>query len=334
MADVSREEMFRLADGDLPPEERQRLIQLISSSEKLKREMDEVLAFNQELRRFWDEHLSRKCPDEARLSAFLEGTLAGDQVAEVEGHLRECPLCRFKIESARQALAELEELELAEERLAPSLIDRLKGNLEKLDPERLLDGLEQALSPTRLGEELFAFLAKGARVLTYPFTSPLEASALLPAGAGGVKLAETGRGFHRKTIVEEGLPFEVELVQFGERFILNLNTREEAYKDALIKYSLLEEGQVRYRGVLLVSGGKSARQFSEEEIETLRPEQSPLTLKIDVLLKGEALSRLTSEKIVGLVERLQEILKSEDPEMAEAALEALRRLEGLIPETS
>lgn len=324
--------MFSLADGDMMPDERERIIEHISSCEECKREMSSVLSFNEKLRRFWSEYLSSKCPDEETLFSFLEEKLTGDQLIEVELHLSVCPICRYKVESARESLEEIERLEKAREELVSSLIKRLKKKLGKIDIEKALEGLEKILVPSRLGEELFAFLSRSVEVLTYPFKTPLEAPALMPVAAGGVKLADTGRGFQRKIVAEEGTPFEIELVQFGERFTLNLKTADEAYRECLVRYSLLEGTEVRRQKVVLVSEGKAAVRFSEEEIEALRPEKSPLKLNLKVLLKGDVISNLKAEDVVTFLERLQALLLSEDPEIAEATLETLKKIETLIPD--
>jgi hypothetical protein len=330
MAHISTEEMFSLADGDLKDEEKQRIIEHITSCERCKRKMEGVLAFNKKLGHFWDDYLSKKCPDEDTLFSYFQGKLEGEQLRAVAEHVSKCPVCRHKIESAEESLATIDQLDVARERLAPSIINRLKQRLEKIEIKKIIDGLEKAIDPTRLGEEFFDFLSKGAQILAYALAKPLEVPALLPVTAGGVKLAETGRGFQRKVIVEEGLPFEVELVQFGDRFILNLKSRYETHQEALVRYIIQEKGQTRRQGVLVVSEGKAALQLSEEDIEALRPEESPLNLKLEVLLKRDVFSGLLAEDVISLVERLHEIMESEDPEMAEAALEALQTLEGMI----
>lgn len=332
MSHVSKEEMFSLADGDLVPKERERIIKHISSCEECKSKISSVLSFNEELRRFWTEYLSTKCLGEETLFSFLEGKLKGDQLAETESHLSVCPVCRHKVESARESLDAIERLESAREDTLPSLIKRFKKNLGKIDVRDVLEGLEKILVPSRLGEELFALLSRRVQVLSYPFTTPLEVPALLPVSAGGVKLADTGKGFQRKIVTEEGTPFEVEMVQFGERFTLNLNTADEAYGEALVRYSLLEGEKVRHQGVLLVSRGKATVSFREEDIETLRPEKSPLKLRLQVLLKGDVVSKFMADDVFILLERLQALLLSKDPEITDAALGTLKKIEALIPE--
>ena len=69
-------------------------------------------------------------------------------------------------------------------------------------------------------------------------------------------------------------------------------------------------------------------QFSEDEIESLRPEKSPLRLKLEILLRGDVTSRVKASDILGFLERLEGLLLSED---ADSALEALKKIEGLIP---
>ena len=129
-----------------------------------------------------------------------------------------------------------------------------------------------------------------------------------------------------------GIPFEVELVQFGERFTINLKTTEEAYDEALIRYSLLEGTDERRRGVFLVSEGKATVSFSEAEIETLRPNKSPMKLNLKVLLKGDVISKITAGDIVSLLEHLQALILSEYPETSAATIEILKKIETLIPE--
>jgi hypothetical protein len=331
MAHISTEEMFGLADGDLPSEERQRIIKHISSCERCREQMRSALSFNEELKRFWDEYLSKKCPDEEMLFGYIERSLEGDQLGEIDEHLLFCPVCRHKVESARESLEEVELLERATNVMVPSLINRLKRQLKKLEIENLLETIEKVLVPGKLGEEFFASLSKGIRVFTYPFITPLDAPALLPVSAGGVKLAETGKGFQRKILVGEGLPFEVEMVQFGDHFLLNIKALEEAHGDALAKYTLQEEGDVRHQGVCLFSEGKATIRLTEQEIEAIRPERRPLSLKLELLPKGEVLTKIKAEDFVGVIERLRENLVSEDPEMVEAAFNALQSIESVIP---
>lgn len=256
----------------------------------------------------------------------------GDSLEAVKKHLEQCPLCRVTLRIATAAQEKGNSLERASKELAPSLIKRVKRQLDKVEVKDLLDDIAKILAPSKLGKELFAFLAGSVEALTYPFATPLEAPALLPVAAGGVKLADSGKGFHRKIVAEEGIPFEVELVQFGERFTLNIKTTDEGHSEALAEYSLLEGEEVKRQGVLLISEGKAALKFSEEEIETVRPEKTPLKLNLKVLLRGDFISKLTEEDVVSLFERLQALLLSEDSEIAEATMGILRKIETLFPE--
>ena len=131
MAHVTEEEMFHLADGDITSEEKKRLIDHISSCESCKKQMSSILSFNEELQRFWDEYLSGKCPDKETIFAFMGNELGENELASVEEHLSECSVCRHKVESIRESLAEIERLEHASEVQIPSLINRIKQHLGK-----------------------------------------------------------------------------------------------------------------------------------------------------------------------------------------------------------
>jgi hypothetical protein len=112
---------------------------------------------------------------------------------------------------------------------------------------------------------------------------------------------------------------------------MNFNSRDEAHREALIRYSLLEESQVKHKGIILLSEGKAAIRFREEDIEILRPEKKPLNIKLEVLLKGDVLSKVKAEDVVILLERLQENLVSGKPEIIQTALETLQDIEDIIP---
>jgi hypothetical protein len=206
---------------------------------------------------------------------------------------------------------------------------RLRRQLGKLDPRALVDALTETLVPSGLGEEVFGILSRSVRVLSYSLSPPLEAPLLMPLEAGGIKLADTGRGFERRIVTDPGVPFEVELVQFGDRFLMNLKALDDQHREALVRYRLTEGDRIRREGTVLVSGGKGTQAFAQEDIEALRPEKAPLQLKIDVLLRQEFTSQIRAEDILSLVESLRERLLTGDSELA---LEAIEKIEGLIPE--
>jgi hypothetical protein len=142
-----------------------------------------------------------------------------------------------------------------------------------------------------------------------------------------VKLAESGRGFRRKVLTEPRTPFEIELVQFGGRFLINIIAQDEAHSEAFVKYSLMEEGSTRREGLVMISDGKGSVTLTEEDIEALRPETSPLKIRLEVLANRDVASGLEATDLVKLVERLQMLLESEDPATVEAALEFLKDIE-------
>ena len=93
---------------------------------------------------------------------------------------------------------------------------------------------------------------------------------------------------------------------------------------------MLEGTDERRRGVFLVSEGKATVSFSEAEIETLRPNKSPLKLNLNVLLKGDVISKITAGDVVSLLERLQALILSEDPETSAAPLKYSKRSKPLF----
>jgi hypothetical protein len=332
MNHVTEQHMYDLVDGELTAEESKQTIAHVSSCKKCKKILAEIMAVEEGIRYIWESHLSKSCPHEDTLFAYFEGRLHGHDRESVKKHIEECPICGVTLRIAKAAQEKGNALERANKEFAPSLIERLKSRLDGVEVKGLLDDVAKILVPSKLGEDLFTFLSDNIEVLTYPFKTPLETPALLPVATGGVKLADTGKGFQRKIVTEEGIPFEVELVQFGERFTLNLKTTEEAYDEALIRYSLLEGTDERRRGVFLVSEGKATVSFSEAEIETLRPNKSPLKLNLKVLLKVDVISKITAGDVVSLLERLQALILSEDPETSAATIEILKKIETLIPE--
>lgn len=327
---VSREEMFSLADGDVSSDEKKRLMRHITSCSECERQMKDILAFNESLQQFWNEHLSRECIDEDTMLSYLDGSIERERKAAVDAHLSVCPVCTIKLESGRKAVKELERFEEAVEILLPSIVERLKTRMGIFDVRGILEALGKSLAPSRLGEEFFAFLTRNMEAIAYSFRSPLEVPALLPLSGGGVKLAKTDRGFQRKIIIEEGVPYEVETVQFGDKFILNLKSLDQSHGEAVVRYTLMEENRLRGRGVVLIADGKGSITFNPDEIEALRPEKRPLILSFDVLLKGEILNQIKPEEIVNLIERLQKMLSSGDPEIVETIREAVQRIEPLV----
>lgn len=332
MDHIPEQLMYDLVDGELSAEESERAIAHISACKRCREILAEIRAAEEGGRNLWRDNLSRVCPDADTLYDYFDGRLRGHSLEDVKKHIEECPMCRATVRIASASRERFTALERASKEFAPALMERIKRHLDKVEVKGFMDGLAEILAPSRLGGELFDFLSGSAHVLTYPFASPLDAPALMPMEAGGVKLADTGKGFQRRIVAEAGTPFEVELVQFGDRFIMNLKALDEGHREALVRYSLMEAGQMRRQGVLLVSEGKGTVQFSEEEIEALRPEKRPLNLKLEVLLKGDVISGVNAGDILSILERLEELLLSEDPDIPDSALEALRKIEGLITE--
>ena len=331
MEHISDEAMYDLADGELSAKESERAMAHVSDCRECRNKLEGILSLERMIRRLWQEELSAACPDEDTLFAFFEGRLSGDSRDAISKHLETCPVCTATVRLANDSLERFRELERAKEELAPSVLQRLRDRLGRVNLGDLVESLGRTLAPSRLGEELFTFLAEDVPVRSFAFGSLLETPAFLPMAAGGVKLADTGKGFQRKVLVEKGVPFEAEAVQFGERLLLNLKCTDPECSEALVRYTMLEAGQGKGQGVLLVSEGKGTVQFASEEVERIRPEERPLSLRLDVVLKGDVISRMEAGDLVPLLERLQDCLKSEDSELAEDAIEAFHKLEDLIP---
>jgi anti-sigma factor RsiW len=326
MDHVSEELMYDLVDRELSPEESEEVLAHISGCKACRKTLSEIAWVEKAGRRLWDEKLSQDCPDEDTLFDYFDGRLDGKSLKALEKHLEGCPVCAAAVRMADESQKRFLALERASKELAPSIKERLKKRLGQMDIDAFLASVTEVLVPSGLGNELFGLLSRSAQVLNYPFTSPLEAPALLPVAAGGVKLADTGTGFRRKIVTEAGTPFEVELVQFGDRFIMNLKALDKDHGEALVRYSLFERDRLRQSGVILVSKGKGSVRFSPDEIESLRPEKIPLNLKIEALLRTNVILEVKTDDLLALLEHLEGLLLSEN---ADLAIEALKKIEGL-----
>jgi hypothetical protein len=334
MNHISTEDMFRLADGDLAADQKQAFIRHISDCEQCKAKLRQTLSFNDNLSEAWNENLSQTCLDDDTLFRYMEGKLSASELADFQSHLKECPVCGQKAELADQAFEHIDNFEHARMVKLPSILNRLKTALNDIEWKRFLTDLEKLFVSSNLGNELFSIISRGSDTVKYTLANPLEVQALAPVTAGAVKFADTGKGFQKRIISEEGIPFEVEIVQFGERLNLNIKSLDESYSNVLLKYILLEESLVRRQGILQVSGGKTSVSFNEADIQGMRPEKIPLSIQLEILLKEFDIKDLSSNDIAALLKSLGNQLQSDDPVELEAAVDAINSINRILPESS
>lgn len=335
MNHINPEEMFRLADGDLEPEERNRFLSHISSCEACKQNFRKTLSFNEEIMNLLKDYQSRSCPDNDTLFMYMEGRIEGALLSSLKSHVETCPACSEKIELADRTLQHIETLEKTRKVTLPSIIKGMKEKLSGLDFNRFVENLERTFVSSKLANELFVLLSKSAEIIKYSLKEPVELYSLAPAQAGAVKYAKSGKGFQKKILSEEGIPFDVEIVQFGERLTLNLRALEKTHDSALLKFAFSEENQMRRQGILELAEGKASVNFSEADIEDMKPENLPLNLSLEVLIKeGTDRSALSPNDVDALFQRLDSLLQSDDPETLEAAVEIVNSIKQLFPESS
>jgi Putative zinc-finger len=116
-----------------------------------------------------------------RLSAYLDGELAPEELARVESHVGDCPACARRLE-------ELAAVDDAARRL-PVVVPR--GYFESL-PARVRRHLEQRASPRRWRVPVWAWAAAAAVVLAVLTPATLHRPAPVPTGPSGTAARDDG----------------------------------------------------------------------------------------------------------------------------------------------
>ena len=311
---LSDEDLGRLWEGDLPPEQRERFEQHLRTCSRCRGQWDQMVAGG----KYVDSVLTRaeqrspktSCPSEDVLSNYLTDALDPEQKQTVEDHLRECMDCRDKtLTTWRLSEVHAEEGETWwAEYVGEQMLHFVAAVPEAFD-EVLAACNAPAPSVIHLGP-----------IIRLPAFEPAQL-------VRRRKAAATGEGFHEQVLHQDDPPFEFHIVQFGDQVKIKAiaEAPDSPYRDCLARLELMEGDRCRLSRVILVEKGQGECALGPDQTRAVRPDRTDMAVKLAPLVTLEQLGEAGGEAYVPILERY---LRHDEPAIRRGAVEVLVRIGG------
>jgi len=308
--------LYEFSDNILEGNNKEEVEKHLKECEICKKKLDELKAFDKDLKFFWKE-FRKSCPSPEDIYEYSMGRLGKKEAEKISEHLESCQVCKIKYEESEKMAEELEKLAGSE---AEEEISEISLPEEK---KRILEKMAETLNLAKKSRAIMESLEKLWRA-NFSYSKPIGLRILEPCFGRAFEMADIGEGYEKEVIQEEGSPFQVEIVQFGKQLSIILDTETELFKNSIVRFKLYEKEEAKFSGTLFVSDGIGKYIINLGEKDFKRPEKVPYKIRLDVISYMDILADI---KVPASSQILMELMKSGNAKIRKSIIDILGKKE-------